>query len=1354
MGHTGLIEAETARPVRIELLVIELMNRLLEPGPGGIDRALDEALARLGVACGLDRTFLFRVEPDGSHRNSHEWVAPGVARLKDCRPVIAKGEHRTWHAAFALGKTVLVANRNDLPADMPERAFLEEIGVVSSLMLPLMDGDRLYGVIGFDSQSPDCRWGEGEAQVLASLGRAVSSVVLRAEAAQAEATVRSHLEATLRALPDLVIELCPHGYIVAVHSEKLPWLASLVKSGIGRPMVEVLPDLLARTLDAMMRDPPEGHTSSRRRVGLPSLVSPHWYDVSIATLPVKPDGCAAGYVAVIRDLSSSQATSEMTSYREGQFTAFFEMCPHPILLNDFDSGELLDANRAFKQVFGIDPQRDPGIAVRNLLPADAAWVADATTRALQAGLNYGPIEASLRRADGSRFPAVLRGFMSVDPNGRRLVWAMIEDVTAIREKEAALVAQQRDAEATRARLVSAIEALDDGFAIFDAEDRLVLWNEPYARVFADIADLIRPGALYDDLLRAAIARGVFGAEGERDDASLQRRLNRPLTEIWDSEDEFADGRLIWVRERSTPSHETVGVYEDVTQSRFTDIRLQQVVESGDVTLWDWDYRSGLDTLNERWRDKLGPMIGPECLQAELLARLHPDDLGQVLETKVSLSQPETNDFDLLCRVRHSAGHWLWLLSRGRVLARLANGAPWRISGVTLDVTARYEAEQRLSRLIDGARVGTWEHDLRTGETVVNDRWAEIIGFRAAELNPLSLQDWFALVHPADLASLLEHESRCFAAEEWQYEHELRMRHRDGHLVWILSRNQAIEWDVAGKVVKTSGVNIDISAVKAMELALARERDALARMMETSVSGILAIDGLGKVVFANAAAEAVLGRPVLPGDALGELCLTLGVAYPDGKPMLPADDPLAMAMAGQMVKQDVRLSVLWPDGTRRILSLNLARLSAPDTDLAVLCSMTDVTDAVEAEDRLRAAMTAAEAASRAKSDFLAAMSHEMRTPLNGVLGMVEVLDRRLEDPAQSALLQVIRESGEHLLTVINDILDLAKIEAGHLVLAEAPFDLADVLLRVAAIHRLNAGKKGLRLVTMIAGEHQQALRLGDEQRLIQILHNLIGNAIKFTDTGEVRVDVDASRPDRLLISVADTGIGMSKADMARAFEDFTQLQSGVSRSYGGTGLGLGIVRRLANLMAGSVALAPAPGRGLLATVDLAIPVADAVISPQTAASSADLPSPPDLPPMTVLAAEDNASNRIILSCMLQALGVEVRMIGSGDEVLQVWTPGDYSAVLLDISMPGLDGVATLQALRQRAAEVGAAEPRVIAVTANAMTHQVREYLEQGFVDVVAKPLRMERLSEALRTCLDRDTPGSAPKNATGVGAQSL
>lgn len=1336
MGHRGNIKAEASFPPRIELLVIELMNRMLEPGPFGVDHALNEVLERLGIACGLDRTFLFRIQPDGSYLNANEWVAPGVFQLKDQMPLIGKDAHPSWAAAFDKGETVVVARRADLPSGSPERAFLERIGVQSSLMVPLMDGERCFGLIGFDSEAQDQRWGDDQHLMLASLGRAISSVLLRAEVAEAEAHARAHLEATLRALPDLVIELCSQGNILACHSEKLPWLSSLVAAGIGLPAATVLPGPLARGLNDMMRTPLAPQASRTRRVGLPSLATAHWYDVSIADLPVDPVTGDGGVVAVIRDLSSTQTSSEMSAYREGQFTAFFEMCPHPILLTDFDSGALLDSNRAFKQVFGIDPLKDPSLAVSSILSEDASVIITAIADAVRSRRDYGPIETSLRRADGTRLPAVLRGFMSTDPSGRRLVWALIEDMTEIRGKEAALLAKQRDLEATRARLVSAIEALDDGFAIFDAEDRLVLWNRPYLRVFAGIADLIRPGALYDDLLRAAIDRGIFGAAGERDEAALLRRLNRPLTEIWDSEDEFADGRLIWVRERATPVGETVGLYEDVTQSRFTDLRLQQVVDSGDVTLWDWDHHSGLNTLNQSWRELLGPVVGPEQLERELLARLHPDDVAQVLEARDKLATASGDDFDLLCRVRHSAGHWLWLLSRGRVLARLGNGAPRRVCGVTLDVTARYEVEQRLSRLIDGARVGTWEHDLRTGLTVVNDRWAEIVGYRAVEINPQPLQAWIDMLHPDDHAVLLAHETRAFAAQEWQYEQEIRLKHRQGHWIWVLTRTQAVEWDAAGNVTKTSGVNIDITASKAMEIALARERDALARMMETSVSGIFAVDKTGRVVFANAAAEAVLGCAVAPNDDVETLCRQIQVAHPDGRPLAPEEHPLQLAVTGGTVREDVRLSIRWRDGQLRVLSINLARLSAPDSDMAILCSMTDVTDAVEAEARLRAAMTAAEAASRAKSTFLAAMSHEMRTPLNGVLGMVEVLDRKLDDPEQRSLLQVIRDSGEHLLSVINDVLDLAKIEAGHLSLNLAPFDLGQVVSRAVAIHRLDAGRKGIQLTCEVTGQDQQrAPRLGDEQRLTQILHNLIGNAVKFTDSGTVSVTVDASHPERLVISVADTGIGMTEAEMAQAFEDFTQGQSGVARSYGGTGLGLGIVRRLALLMQGEVTLASGPGgvaggarRGLVATVELQIPVTTGPVpAHQTAA-------PPDLPPMRVLVAEDNASNRIILDSLLRSLGVDAEIVASGDELLRIWRPGVYAAVLLDIAMPGRDGVATLRALQLQARGAHAPPPVVIAVTANAMTHQVEEYLAQGFVDVVAKPLRVDRLTSALWACL--------------------
>jgi PAS domain S-box-containing protein len=1327
MGQSGPVATDDARPVRIELLVIELMNLLLDPGPLGIDRALGDALARLGVACGLDRTFLFRTRADGAFVNSHEWTALGVFPLKDSMPVFTVEENGTWRTAFEAGQTVVIPRREDLPRGLPERIFLEQIGVHSSLMLPLMDGARCFGMIGFDSQAPDRHWGDDEHYLLTAMGRAVSSVLLRDEAAQAEAATRSHLQAILRALPDLVIEFCPGGHISACHSDKLPWLCSLVHAGLGRQLGDVLPEPLSRALMDMMRDPPDLSAARTRRVGLPSLVAPHWYDVSIATLPADPSKGMVGYISVIRDLSSSQASSEMSSYREGQFTAFFEMCPHPILLSDFDSGELLDANRAFKQVFGIDPQQALGITVRNILPEDAAWVTDSAAKALKERQSFGPFEASLRGEDGTRFPAVLRGFLSVDPNGRRLVWALIEDVTEIRAKEAALVAQQSYSDATRARLVSAIEALDDGFAIFDAEDRLVLWNLPYVRIFAAIADLIVPQAHYDDLLRAAIARGVYGARDERDEAALQRRLNRPAAEVWDSEDEFADGRLIWVTERATPQLETVGFYEDVTDWRLTDLRLQQVVDSGDVTLWDWDHQAGLNTLNTRWREALGLGAGHGA-QADLLALIHHDDLVQVMETRAGLTEGGKDDFDLLCRVRHAKGHWFWLLSRGRVLARLANGQPRRISGVSLDVTARIEAEQRLSRLIDGARVGTWEHDLHSGETLVNDRWAEILGFRAADLNPMPLQDWLDIVHPDDAKALIAHEDRCFAVAEWEYEHELRVRHRQGHWVWVLTRTQAIEWDAQGKVVKTSGVNIDVSAAKALEFALARERDTLARIMETSVSGIVAVDDKGRVVFSNAAAEAVLGRRVAPPDDLTQIFAAADVTDKDGLAMPQDDHPLTRALAGLAVQKDVRLGIRWPDGARRVLTINVARLSAPGTDLAVLCSLTDITDAVQGEDRLRAAMIAAEAASRAKSDFLATMSHEMRTPLNGVLGMVEVLDRTLSAPGEKAMLGLIRDSGEHLLSVINDILDLAKIEAGHLALDPGPIDLADVVDRVASIHRVTADEKGVTLTTRISAADGQAHRFGDEKRLIQILHNLVGNAIKFTEAGSVTVVVDASSPARLGIEVADTGIGMSEAEMARAFEGFTQGQTGIARRYGGTGLGLSIVQRLTRLMQGEVALSSAPGQGLVVRVDLAMPVLP------KASDKGRVKPLPQLPPMRVLAAEDNATNRIILVSMLEALGVTVEVVTSGDEVLEAWRPDRYDAVLLDIAMPGRDGLSTLHALRDLALSRNQAPPQVIAITANAMTHQVQDYLAHGFLRVVAKPLRPDRLAEALLASL--------------------
>ncbi len=1196
MATSKPLEHGPAQPERMAHLVVDLMNQLLGLRPGDTDAGVQAVIKRLSLACGFDRTFLFRVRADGTHYNSHEWVAPGVAALKPAMQHIDPARHAAWHAAFRAGETVWVRDARLLAPDMPERGFLERIGVASTLMVPLRDGERLIGVIGYDSQLGRRGLSRDERLLLTSIGRAIASVLMRAEAEAASVSSREHLVATLQALPDLVLELAPDGTLVACHSTNATWLSVLIQAGLGRRMSDLLPRPLVSALAGMMAAP-DAASGSPHRIGFQIAGRMLWTDVSLAPLGLE----ATGFVAVIRDVSAAVTATEMVSYREGQFAAFFEMCPQPILLNDYDTGEVLDANRAFKEVFGLDPATTPGLTVMQLLPPDVADVIETAIAGLKARQAYGPIRTTLQRHNGARFPAVLRGFMNIEPGGRRLVWALIEDVSEIDAKEIALRAEQEALEAARARLVAAIEALDEGFAVFDAEDRLVLWNSHYGRVFAGIADLIVVGALYDDLLRAAIARGVFDETDARAADNLQRRLDRQLTDDWDGEDRLDDGRIIWVRERATPARETVGLYQDVT--------------------------------------------------------------------------------------------------------------------------ARRRADRRLHQVIEGARVGTWEFR-RQGSTIVNDRWAEIIGYRADEISPIGQDDWIAMIHPDDARAMIAKEAELFARKIGTVEHEMRLRHRDGHWVWVLSRGQVVEWGAQGQPQTIIGVHLDISAAKALEAALARERDLLARIMESSVSSIMAVDATGRVIFANSEAERFLGPAARPGSPVGPG--GLGIADLDGHPIAAEDLPVQRVLAGADMVRDFRHVILRADGQRRVVSVNALPLSAPGTGVAVVCSWTDITDAVDAEARLRAAMTAAEAANRAKSQFLATMSHEIRTPLNGVLGMAYVLEGRLDDPAQQDMVRVIRQSGEHLLGVINDVLDLAKIEAGRLTLDHHPFRPADLGPMIEAAHGLTAREKGVELTVDCIGDGS-ARRLGDMQRIRQVLHNLIGNAVKFTDAGSVTVRVDFSSPDRLGLEVSDTGIGMTQAELARVFEEFTQGDGGITRRYGGTGLGLPIVRKLAQMMDGDVTLDAEPGRGLRARVDIAVPVlAGDVVEPAQ-------PALPVVPPMTVLVAEDNATNRLIQQTMLGALGVRCRIVADGAEALVASAGEVFDVLLLDIAMPGMDGVSTLAALQAQARAAGRRCPPAIAVTANAMTHQVEEYLGAGFAAFVAKPIRLDRLAEALMAC---------------------
>jgi len=387
------------------------------------------------------------------------------------------------------------------------------------------------------------------------------------------------------------------------------------------------------------------------------------------------------------------------------------------------------------------------------------------------------------------------------------------------------------------------------------------------------------------------------------------------------------------------------------------------------------------------------------------------------------------------------------------------------------------------------------------------------------------------------------------------------------------------------------------------------------------------------------------------------------------------------------------------------------------------------DITKAERELARAKAAAEASNEAKSQFLAAMSHEIRTPLNGVLGMNSLLMQTQLSEQQLGYVRTIRSSGNALLALINDILDLSRVEAGRLELVLAEFDPRRLVDEVAASVATRAHEKGLAFKVRYQSG-LPAVLVGDEGRMRQVLFNLIGNAVKFTEQGSVTVQVDYRDlgHDRVLleVAVADTGIGIDQAALPSLFERFRQADSGISRRYGGSGLGLAICRGLLDLMGGTIAVETEIGSG--STFRISVELQRGQSSQIIGAESRFEPDRSMEGGLRILVAEDNEINQLVICAMLAQLGHSSDLARDGHEVLAKVQASSYDLVLMDIQMPNLDGLAAARAIR--ALDGPTSQIPIIALTANTMVEDRQTYLEAGMDDHVAKPIDIKRLARAI------------------------
>ncbi len=786
-------------------------------------------------------------------------------------------------------------------------------------------------------------------------------------------------------------------------------------------------------------------------------------------------------------------------------------------------------------------------------------------------------------------------------------------------------------------------------------------------------------------------------------------------------------------------------------------RLRLATEASGIGFFSWDLGTGQELLSDAALQILGGSPDSRVTFQDWLASVHPED-RETIERMLNRAIREDRDFQAEYRIRLPDGAVRWISALGRSTQR-PDDSSRRIEGVILDITDRKMAEEESHTLTTGLEQLVeqrtaelhaseekyrsmveitsdciWECDEKGRLTYLSPRFHDLSGYRPDDFIGKSFRE---LVRQDQSEQFVEKAMDLIHGRRPGHGLEFVLRRPDAKYTVVEVSGVPI-FDADGAFRGMRGISRDITERRQlqdrMEQLLLERHALLARIPVGVFQYRCAADGRNRFEYVSPNFCSWFGET--HERILEDPRTVYRAIHPDDLGSLLAE----MSRVKFLVKP-----FSWTGRLRNGEEIRWVQIGSIPTlqangDMIGNGTVVDVTERVRLEEELRQARLASDAANLAKSEFLSNMSHEIRTPLNGILGMTQILGLTSLDRDQQECLQTLRRSSQSLLSLINGVLDLSKIEAGQMHLEETDFFLRASLQEVMQTQVSLVGAKGLRLETEIPASVPDDIR-GDSLRLRQILLNLLGNAIKFTEAGRIRISVSAcerkGKRALFLFRVSDSGIGIAPEAMERIFQPFSQADGSTTRLYGGTGLGLPISRRLAELMGGRLWAESAPGEG--STFFLEVPFGISGTKLRSRVGQDDLwrQDTWEGPSLRILLVDDEPTNRLVTARYLGLSGHTVLESPDGEDALEKLRAEPVDLILMDIQMPKMSGIEAVRRIREREGETGRHTP-LIALTARALRHEQEQILGEGFEGYVSKPVDFRVLFREIRRCLGIDS----------------